>query len=422
MRRVMAFAASLAPLRLPGFARLVTAYTVNELGDSVAQVALAVLVFDRTGSALASAALFVAMRFVPALIAPALSARLDLRPLRAVLPALYVTEGLAFAALALTAHAFLLPFVLAVTALDGTLALTGRSLTRAAAAATLEPAGALREGNALLNVGFAVSAVLGAALGGALVAGFGVATALAVDAVSFFAIAALLRGAHGLRAGGPSAEARAPWRERLRAGLAYARRHPLVWRLLLAEAAAMVFFYLVIPVEVVYVKRTLGAGDGALGALLAAWGGGILLGSLLFARLRARSLSLLLLASTAAIGLAYLGLAVAPTLLVACAVSVLGGIGNGIQWIAVVTSLQEAVHEDYQARVMALLESGASATPGLGFLLGGAITAAASPRAAYALAGVGVLLILAAVAAAGVRDARRSARSAPMPAPVGEPA
>ena len=41
---------SLAPLKLPGFRHLAGAYTVNELGNWVGEIALAVLVFDETGA------------------------------------------------------------------------------------------------------------------------------------------------------------------------------------------------------------------------------------------------------------------------------------------------------------------------------------------------------------------------------------
>ena len=58
------------PLRRPLFRRLATSYAVNELGDWMGIVALSVLVFDRTGSALATAGLFLGTRFLPALLAP----------------------------------------------------------------------------------------------------------------------------------------------------------------------------------------------------------------------------------------------------------------------------------------------------------------------------------------------------------------
>jgi MFS family permease len=98
--------------------------------------------------------------------------------------------------------------------------------------------------------------------------------------------------------------------------------------------------------------------------------------------------------STAAIGAAYLGMATADSLLVACLVSVVGGAGNGVQWIAVVTALQEATPADYQARIVGLLESLGAAMPGIGYLLGATLVVIGSPRTAYAFAGSGVLLLV----------------------------
>jgi hypothetical protein len=45
--------------------------------------------------------------------------------------------------------------------------------------------------------------------------------------------------------------------------------------------------------------------------------------------------------------------------------------------------------------VLGLLESLASGLSGVGFLLGGVIAAILSPRASYAVAGIGVLVVLA---------------------------
>ena len=58
------------------------------------------------------------------------------------------------------------------------------------------------------------------------------------------------------------------------------------------------------------------------------------------------------------------------------------------------TALQEQTERDYQARITGLMESLGAAMPGVGFLLGGAIVALSSPRAAYAVAGAGLLLLL----------------------------
>src|SRR6266508_2729777 len=107
---------SLGPLRHPGFRRLATSYTLNELGWGFGTVALGLVVFDHTHSALAMTALWICTLLIPALV---------------------------------------------LAAADGTLALVGRALTRAAVAATLKPTGELDTGNTLLNVSFSLCFAIG---------------------------------------------------------------------------------------------------------------------------------------------------------------------------------------------------------------------------------------------------------------------
>jgi MFS family permease len=386
-----------APLRVRPFGRLLTSYTVNELGDSIGIVALAVLVFDRTDEVAPLAAFFIVAKFLPGLIAPALTARVDQLALRRILPMIYLLEAVVFAALALVASGdeFVLALVLVLGLLDGTLAITGRGLTRGAVAAVLQPADLLREGNALMNFGFAVASVGGAALAGLLVGTASISTALWVDAASFVVIALLLAATSGL----PQVEVeRERFVERFRNGLRYARQNAPVRALLTGQAIAMVLFTLIIPIEVIYAKESLGTTDAGYGILLAAWGAGIVVGSVIYLRVKSSSAFALVLGSTFAVGVAYLGLAAAGTLGLACAISIVGGAGNGIQWIAVMTALQEQTPASYQTRITGMMESIGFAMPGLGYLIGGAIVAVADPRAAYAIAGAGVVLLVGAVA------------------------
>jgi len=379
------------PLRRPAFRRLATSYAVNEMGDWMGIVALSVLVFELTGSALATTLLFLGTGFLPALLTPILVARIERPPPRIVLPVLYLGEAAAFAALVLLADNFSLAAVVAVAAFDGALALSARALTRAVAAAMLEPAGELRAGNAVLNVAFTGGAAIGPAVAGAAVAGLGVQTALLLDAVSFFAIAWILFTAGPL----PQAEAEpGDLRERLRAGLGYIRGHATLRRLLTAQAAAFVFFSAVLPIEVIYAKETLDAGDAGYGLLLGSWGAGMVLGGLVFAALRRAPLPPLLFFSTLAVGAGYLGMAAAPTLAVACAASALGGAGNGIQWVAMISAVQELTTARMQARVISVLESLGAAMPGIGFVLGGAVATAIGSRATFLVAGLGVVAIV----------------------------
>lgn len=382
---------ALRPLRLPVFRRLAFARFVDELGDWLGEIALAVLVFDRTGSLAATTALFLSLQFVPAMVTPPLVARLEAAPSRLALAGLNVAQALVFVELAMLEPHFSLAPVVALAALGGGLAITGRSLTRAAAAAAAAPQGLLREANAFLNVGFTIGAAAGPALAGVVVAGAGPRTALFADAASFGVVAILMATATGL----PRTRVeKAGSMERLRKAISYVRERPQLRVMIAAQAMAMVFFALVIPIEVVFAKETLGAGDAGYGVLLASWGAGMVAGSVAFTILRGVSLRVLLPGSALAIGAAYLLTGAAPTLTFACMASVLGGAGNGIEWVALVTAVQQLTGADYQARVVSLVESGSRAAPGVGFVLGGAIAAVFDPRASYLVAGLGVIVVL----------------------------
>jgi MFS family permease len=399
--------AGLVPLRVKGFSNLAFAYGVNELGNWLGEIALAVLVYDATHSTLATAALFFSMQVLPSLPGPLLVARVETFPARALLPVLYAGEAAAFVALAALSSHFSLAAVLVIAAFDGLLASAARSITRATVAGLLVGRDMLREGNSILNLLFTIAAAAGPALGGLLVAGTGTDSALLVDAGSFAGAALLVWVASGLP---ESSAADTQWRERLRSGFAYVRAHPALRALLGAQAAALVFFAAVIPIEVAFAKHTLGSGDFGYGALLASWGVGTVAGAVLFAGLRRGSLRVLLGWSSLAVAVAYLLTGVAPSLALACGASLLGGAGNGVQYVTAVTAAQEMTAPVHQARVASFIDVVSRVAPGAGFILGGAVAAAMTPRASYLVAGAGILAVL---AIAGPRVVRHPWSSAP---------
>lgn len=381
----------LRSLRIPGFARLVAAYWLNELTDWLATIALSVLVWDQTHDPLATTALFVASKFLPGFLVPLLAARIDGMPIARLLASAYTVEAVCLGVLAATASAFFLPLVLVLALVSGTLAAVARTSIRTANVAVLEAQGRLREGNALLNMGYSAMNAAGPMAAGALVGLIGAGAVLAIGAAAFLVQAVVAGTAPGL----PRGEAESgPWGERLREGFAYVRSDKRLTTLLGSQAVVFLLLTMITPIEVVYAKETLEAGDAGFGLLLATWGVGMVLGSWIFARERQRPLLLLITLSTFAMSLGYLGMAAAPTLAVACAASMLGGMGNGVQWVAVVTAMQEATEARFQARVAGLLEAVITVAPGAGFLLGGLLTAVVNPRAAFAASGGGVLLVL----------------------------
>ncbi|HYM55994.1 MAG TPA: MFS transporter, partial [Solirubrobacteraceae bacterium] len=377
---------------------------INSLGTWFGLVALLVAVFDHTHSALAVAGLTFAAEVLPAFVVPALVARVEASRRRSELSGLYLFQAVTTASLAVLLWHFWLPAVLLLAALDGTAALASSALLRAEIARAARDQVELelgdgdprleewaqeaeRRANAARNVAFSVTFVLGPALGGAVVAAAGASDALFIDVGSFLLCGALLVDLHPHveEAGGDSV------RTRLRAAWRHINEAPSLRGLLLAEAVALVFFETGVPIEVTYAKATLHAGDRGLGLLLTSWGVGAVLGSVVFARLVRRPLAWMLSAGTVAIGLGYVGFAVAPSLALACVAALIGGIGNGLQMPSLISVVQRLTPQHLQGRMMGAVESLGALCRGIGLPLGGVLVALSSPRLAFLVVGLGAV-------------------------------
>lgn len=389
-------------LRSPRLRRILLAYTINELGTWFGYVALALGVYDHTHSALAVAGLFVSGRLLPALLVPVLVARLEASASRGVLSRLYLAQAALAALLALFVWHFSLAAIILLVTIDGTATLAASSLLRAAAArgesATGDPApagdappdhdaGELlgREANAALNIAFSGTVTAGPALAGLVVAAAGGPVALLIDAGSFLLCGVLLLR---LRSHVEELSDDTSVRARLVAAWEHLRAVPRLRALLITEAVAIVFFTSVEPVEVLYAKATLHAGDSGFGVLVGVWGAGMVTGGILFARWVRRPLGPMLTGGTLLVGIAYLGWAAAPNLAVACIAALVGGIGNGVQWASLYSAVQSLTPQALHGRLMSAVQSMNALCPAIGFVLGGALAQLSSPRGAMLVAGV----------------------------------
>ena len=256
----------------------------------VGSVALAILVFDKTGDPLATTALFVSSRFVPAFLALPSPARVDQLAAGPTLAAIYAVEATLVSWVSSSSP---ITFVDA----DPRHRRRGRGLVdrragvdlRASVAVMLEPAGLLREGNALFNLVFAAtSTAAGPALAGLLIAWQDVAAALALDATSFALIAALLVSSKG--SGRQRTEADA-WASRFKAGFAWVRDQPYVLPPRQPSRPFAFVFACVVPIEADlregYTRWQ--ARASARAAEISARGAGIVVGSLVMRPLAAPS-------------------------------------------------------------------------------------------------------------------------------------
>ena len=381
----------LRPLRHGGFRRLATSYTLNELGWGFGTVALGLLVWDETHSAVATTALWLCTLLIPAFVGPAATAQLDRLGVRRVLPTLYLAEAAVFAVLALLTSSPVLALVLVLAAADGILALVGRALTRAAVAAMLKPTGELDAGNTLLNISFSLCFAIGPAIGGLVIAAWGVSAGLWVSAGLFAAMSITLATSRSL----PPAHADAgeTWLARVRAGIKHALGNIAVRRIFFAHAIALVCAAMISPIEVIWAKEVIGGGNSAYGIVLSAWGAGTLVtGLILVGFWRRLPVVTRIPLAAGTMGVGYVVMTLATSLPVGALGCFIGGLGNGFYFVSVVQAIQERTDDEYQGRVMGLLESTTAGGYGVGFLLAAAITELFSVRVTFAATAVGVIL------------------------------
>ena len=224
-----------------------------------------------------------------------------------------------------------------------------------------------------------------------MIGAHGPAAGLLIDAGTFAVAGVIIMTARHLEI---ESDSEAGFLGRLRAGLTTLRTRPTISRLIVAIALVVGFGSVALPIEVVFAKSTLHAGDSGYGLLLTSWGFGMLVGGLWFAVSTEVRLMLVLGISATLEALGYGGMAVSPTLAVACAFSFVGGIGNSAAWVAARTALQARIPLNRQAAIMSVLEGANQVMPALGFIVGGAVTALTSPRAAYAISAAGIGMVV----------------------------
>lgn len=371
------------------FRALWAAQLASVAGDQLARVALAVLVFGRTGSA-GWSALTYALTFLPDLIGgPLLSGLADRYSRRRVMVVCDVARVGLVAVMAIPG----LPlWSLCVLLFVVQLFASPFSAARAAQLATILTGDRYVVGSSVSNVTSQAAQLLGFVAGGTIVAGLGVSQALLIDAGTF-GLSALFVWArtreHVLTAG----PARPPWLAAISAGSV------LVWRdrrlRYLVVLACISGFY--ITVEGLAIPYAAGVGGGAVaaGVLLAANPAGQVVGMLVLTRLppatRLRLMSWLAIGSC----LPLVACALRPGLWVTVGLWALSGLCSAYQLVANAEFVQ-SVPDAQRGQAFGLARTALIVSQGVGVLVAGIAADVWAPATVVAAAGV-----LGIVAAAG---------------------
>ena len=340
-------------------------------------------------SGVAVGALLVASA-LPHLVGPLMGTLVDRLDLKRLMVACELSQAIIFSAIALWQPPFvaLLVLVAAASLLDTTFRPASGSSVPALVASS-----DLMQANAWLGTSLNLQAAIGPLLGGALAASIGPRWALAANALSFAISAALLTGLpQSMRlAASSSAGVLSDGLE----GLRFAWRQPAVRSLMLGTFLG-VAFVAVDNVALVFLTRdVLGLNAFGFGAVAAAFGVGMLAGSVVLSWIRRvpRSAPLLLVGWFLG-GVSSLATGLAPNPGVAAEAQSVGGMANGVGNVASATLIQELVPREMLGRAIGLFGTAASAGSALAYILAGVLLDMTSPRATFIVGGLGALAVL----------------------------
>lgn len=352
------------------FRYLYAGLVCSSIGDQLASVAIAVLVFDRTDSGLLTGLAY-ASGYLPAIVAgPALSAYADRLPRRSLLIACDLVRAVLVMTLAIPGqpvwvsiavlyamHLFTTPFLAARSALLSQILVGELYIT----------------GNGLNNITYQLCQVGGFALGGIVVALIGPVGALIVNAGTFFLSAALT--AYGIRSRpaakppGRSASVMADMRE----GLRHVFGDPWLRGCLLLVWPVSMFAHASEAIAYPFAK-SLGGGAPTAGLMLASAAAGFVLGALLLTRaLPPRRRDRLILPFAILSGAALIPTVFAPSLSTVLALLFVSGLGGAFS-AALNALFVQRVGIEYRGRAMGVALAGLGGGHGAGYLASGAIT------------------------------------------------
>jgi len=298
----------------PLFVRWVAAEGVSMVGTAITTVVLPLVVYEATGSAAQTGVLF-ALRVVPYLVFGLIAGPIADRGNRRLL---IIGGNVAEGALVLTIPVAHLLDVLSVAQVYVVALLSATVFVFSDAAVfgavpALVGASRLPAANGILSSVASAADIAGPVLAGVLVVTVGAANAITIDAMSFFAAAAVQST---IRSSFRTGDLGPPPTRRLRAGVAAAldfiRRDRTMATLLGVGFGNSFAFGAVLGLLVPYAVEELGlaSDDGRIGILYAAIGVGGLLSGLLFARLfRVERVPVLTPVALAASGVLALALA-----------------------------------------------------------------------------------------------------------------
>jgi Na+/melibiose symporter-like transporter len=363
---------------------LAGATLLSAAGDLLMVVVLALRVHDLTGSGLAVAAVFGSLMAPIVLLAPLAGRLVDRTETRRLL--LLVSLAQAGVASALVFADGLAPILIFTTALGAGAALAGPAEASLVPVVTAGGRTALARANGWVETARYAGYTAGPLIASVLTAAGGTRLGLAVNAVSFLAVAAAAALMHARRE--PSGEPKAAADKS--GGLKLLMGDPVLRVSVGAAVAGLLFISASMTVEVFYVRDVVGAGGAGFALVFASWTAGMVVGAIGVAPKAAAGP--LAAGALAALALQGAGMAAAACWAVLAWVMLgylVGGVGHGVKNVLLRTLIQQRIPAARHGRAFAAYNA-ARNTAELGALgLGGVALSLVGAQTALLIAGLG---------------------------------
>jgi MFS family permease len=380
---------------------------VSSFGDAVTFTALPLLVLALTGSGLQMGIVGVLQtlpHLIVGMLAGAVADRADRRRMM-----LLADFGRAILTACIPLSALLgIPTMAVVVVVAAPISVLGTIFLAAYTAATPALVGRSQIGTAMavFEAVYSLGFIVGPVLAGILVAAIGPAQTIGIDAVSFVVSAAALTFVRRPLVA-PTDRPPTHILAEVREGIAYVATHQMLRPLLGFWTSVSIAGAPLVPVLTFLITRDRGMPASSLGLILAVFGVGTVVGSLLTARLiRGRAGNLMLAANFIRGGL-LVALALGPGLELILALGFMAGLADSLVLVTYISVRAAASPDELIGRVGSTMRTISVGFQPLGMIAGGAILDVA--HGAATIAGMGVLLMAASIAFApsrALRDAR----------------
>ena len=387
----------------PAFSSLITAIAISSLGDPLTQVATLVAIYAATADPRIVALAFVAQAIATIVVSSLFGGVADKIPRRGLVVVLelarsalliatpFLVSGQLFARVSNPGRWPLLIVILFALAAVNSIVQPARQ----AAIPSVVPAGQIGKANAIVAATTMLAGAVGFGLAGGLLAVFGSPFPLFVaDAITFILAAAIIAGIPSL--GGGAVRSSVAGALSRSWSIVSARPH-LVIGTLASFLLAMSFPALL---SLAYFVSPDGGGQtySTLEVILSV---GILVGSLAVSRIGNIGSMRTLGAGLLVTGSFSVAMAVSPNLLLIAVALFIASFGNPLYAVANQTALVEAADASNRGSVMATRFGLVQTASILGTAVGGVVTHLYSAEAAYAVLGVGLVILALYALAAG---------------------